>query len=160
MTKHLMLGFILVSLMACANKEVQSEDSSSSQLSGSSTSAAPTASASAASPAGPTAACKAIAEAAKNKNFETFASLSTGMPPKKAQPKKADFEKMGQKYFEKIQDLSCNNEIIAEDHAVVEADAKGEKRLIPFLQTPQGWKFDMKTYQSFYHTKESHSQPK
>lgn len=103
----------------------------------------------------PTAACKSMVENAKNKNYEAFMKMTTDMPMHaKKNPKatKNNYNKMHSQYIDRLQDLTCGNEIIAQDHAVVESESKNEKRLVPFIKTNDGWKFDMKTYQSFYHT--------
>jgi hypothetical protein len=62
--------------------------------------------------------------------------------------------------MERLQDLSCANEVIAQDHAMVESLSQGEKRLIPFVKTNEGWKFDMRTYRSFYRAEETERQTK
>jgi hypothetical protein len=102
--------------------------------------------------------CRSLAEAAKNKNFETFMLLSTGFTgptqTKEGSVSPQSFQKMHSRYLDRLQDLSCKNEIIAADRAVVESESKGEERLIPFVKTNQGWKFDLNTYQAFYHTEE------
>lgn len=75
------------------------------------------------------------------------------MPAQQAKNKKAtkgNFQKMQSQYFEQLQDLECGKETVANDRAVVESTSKGEKRLVPFVKTGEGWKFDMKTYQAFY----------
>lgn len=114
--------------------------------------------ASAASANSPRDTCRSLAEAAKNKNFGSFMQLSTGMKsPSKTKEGSISakrFEKMQGRYLDRLKDLTCNNEIIAADRAVVESESKGEKRLIPFVKTGQGWKFDLNTYQAFYHTEE------
>jgi hypothetical protein len=51
----------------------------------------------------------------------------------------------------RFKDLTCSSEHIAGSHAVVEVDTKsGEKRLIPFVMERGQWKFDPRTYTSFY----------
>lgn len=52
--------------------------------------------------------------------------------------------------YDLIKELSCGSEHIAGNRAVVEAEAKGQKRLIPFAQKDGKWLFDVRTYQSFY----------
>lgn len=104
------------------------------------------------------AACQSMVNAAKSKNFDQFMKMTTDMPAherKNMKQTKNNFQKMQTQYMERLQDLNCGNEIVAKDHAVVETESKGEKRLIPFVQTNEGWKFDMKTYMSFYHTDEA-----
>lgn len=96
--------------------------------------------------------CQAIAQNTKAKNFEAVQKLTAGMASnqKTAKKAKAGFNQMHSKQMETLQDLNCGNEMKTEDHAMVEAEAKGEKRLIPFVKTAEGWKFDMKTYRAFY----------
>lgn len=111
---------------------------------------------------GPAQVCKSIAENAKAKNFEGVQKLTAGMPghAKAEKKQKKGFDKMAEQYMERLQDLNCGQEVIAKDHAMVEADSKGEKRLIPFIQTEDGWKFDASTYRSFYDTREKSSKAK
>ncbi len=100
----------------------------------------------------PTSVCQAIVDSAKSKNFEGMNKWTTAMPAhhKKMKMSKTDFAKMGSKYFEKMQDLTCGTEIMAQDHAIIESESQGQKRLIPFVKKADGWKFDLKTYHSFY----------
>ncbi len=83
--------------------------------------------------------------------------MTTAMPERERRDikgTKGSFQKMHAGYMDRLQDLSCGSEVIATDHAVVESESKGERRLIPFVKTNEGWRFDMGTYQSFYHTEE------
>jgi hypothetical protein len=61
------------------------------------------------------------------------------------------FKKMHEKEMERLKDLNCKEEKIAGDHAWVEAISQNETRLVPFKMVDGKWKFDMKTYHSFYH---------
>ncbi len=100
----------------------------------------------------PTSVCQAIVDSAKSKNFEGMTKWTTAMPAhhKKMKMNKTEFAKMGSKYFEKMQDLTCGTEIVAQDHAIIESESQGQKRLIPFVKKTDGWKFDLQTYHSFY----------
>ena len=100
----------------------------------------------------PTSVCQAMVDSAKSKNFEGMTKWTTAMPAhhKKMKMNKTEFAKMGSKYFEKMQDLSCGTEIVAQDHAIIESESQGQKRLIPFVKKTDGWKFDLQTYHSFY----------
>ncbi len=103
--------------------------------------------------------CQAIVESAKNKDFEGMQKWTTDMSAhhKKMKMNKADHKKMSSQYFEKMQDLTCGKEIVAQDHAIVESESNGQKRLIPFIKKGDGWKFDQKTYHSFYGDEGHHS---
>lgn len=109
----------------------------------------------------PTAVCQAIVDSAKNKDFEGMKKWMTEMGPhhgmqtgsKKGQ--KEAFLKMESEHFDTIKDLTCGTELLANDHAVVMSESKGEKRLIPFIKQNNSWKFDVHTYHSFY-ADESH----
>ncbi len=100
----------------------------------------------------PSAVCQAIVESAKNKDFEGMQKWTTDMSAhhKKMKMNKADHKKMSSQYFEKMQDLTCGKEIVAQDHAIIESESNGQKRLIPFIKKGDSWKFDVKTYHSFY----------
>ena len=101
----------------------------------------------------PTSVCEALVEGTKNKNFAEVMKWTTDKSVHSKKMKKEGFEKMGQLYFEKVQDLTCGAEIVAQDHAIVESESKGQKRLIPFIKTTDGWRFDLQTYRSFYQPK-------
>lgn len=119
---------------------------------------APTPPSSTTSPASPTTAnnssltpmavCQSMAQAAKNGDFKAYQNFSFGAPQHKGN--KAGFDKMHQKYFDRLKDLSCTSENVSGNHAFVQASSQGQERLIPFKRTPDGWKFDAKTYMSFY----------
>lgn len=50
-----------------------------------------------------------------------------------------------------FKDLNCGSERIAGDHAFVEVKGKDQSRFIPFVKDTSGiWKFDARTYMSFY----------
>jgi hypothetical protein len=66
------------------------------------------------------------------------------------QARKKGMGKMDHNYMERLKDLTCTKENIAGDHAVVEAKSEGQERLIPFVKMQDGWKFDERTYHSFY----------
>lgn len=61
------------------------------------------------------------------------------------------FKKMHEKEMERLKGLNCKEEKISGDHAWVEATSQNETRLVPFKMMEGKWKFDMKTYHSFYH---------
>jgi hypothetical protein len=52
--------------------------------------------------------------------------------------------------LERLKDLRCKDEQVAEDHATVLAETEGEKRLIPFVREENGWRFDIRSYASLY----------
>lgn len=112
-----------------------------------------------ATPTTPTAVCQAIVESAKNKDFEGMKKWMTAMGPhhghdgmaiEKMKGEKEAFNKMGAEHFEMIKDLTCGNELLADNHAIVMSEAQGKKRLIPFIKQNDAWKFDTHTYHSFY----------
>ncbi len=111
--------------------------------------------------ASPKTACDQIVAAAKKDDFKTVESLTAnwgmphhgagetaGMNPKKME---SDVKSAHQHHLSQLKDLSCGDEHVAGDHAVVEASSQGQKRLIPFVQVNGQWKFDARTYMSFYH---------
>jgi hypothetical protein len=99
----------------------------------------------------PLEACKSLVDATVKKDFESVKKLSVGMPSHGTdKSKEAGFDKMHKEYMSKLEKLSCTSEVVANDHAFVQAEAEGGTRLIPFLKTETGWKFDGKTYMSFY----------
>ncbi len=118
---------------------------------------APQASA-AASSTTPTQTCNKLVEAAKSNNYESMAGLvmtpehgkGHGKMDGMKKPSKAKFDKMHTAYMSEIKDVTCGNEMVAGDRAVVTAESTTQKRLIPFVQADGQWKFDMKTYRSFY----------
>lgn len=109
-----------------------------------------TAAETASSPAG---VCQALVKAAQDKNYDAFMSLADmpGHKMGKAGAQKPKFEGMHMKYMDRLKDLSCGAEMVADDRAVVESASQGKKRLIPFVKADGTWKFDAKTYMAFYH---------
>ncbi|MCM2281655.1 MAG: hypothetical protein NDI61_07395 [Bdellovibrionaceae bacterium] len=106
---------------------------------------------SAAADATPLAVCKQLADSASKNDFESVQKHSMEMRgPGKGSKADANFRKMHQENLGQIQNLNCLAETVSEDRAFVEAEAEGGKRLIPFVKTEAGWKFDAKTYMSFY----------
>lgn len=125
--------------------------------------------------------CEALAKAATENNFKAFMELSampmgygrdcldktrTGKNKGKQAPQdhcgmhgknmEGGFQKMHEKQMDRLKSLSCKDEKIVGDHAWVEATSKEEARLVPFKMMDGKWKFDMRTYHSFYHpTKDS-----
>lgn len=97
---------------------------------------------------GPSEVCKKLVEAAKKDDFDAVTKLSLGEPhgPKA----KGKFHDMHDKYLGKLKDTNCGSDLTADDHAVVQADSEGKKRLIPFVKSADGWKFDAHTYMAFY----------
>lgn len=95
----------------------------------------------------PTVACSQLVDAAKTGDINAFHSNVLGT---KKSGTGRRFAKMGHDYMEKIKTISCGAEHIAGDRAFVESETNGEKRFIPFVQKEGQWKFDMKTYRSFY----------
>lgn len=113
--------------------------------------------------------CDAIVKAGIDDNFKAFMELT--IIPKghdKSQPQQGSqdhcgvpgmneknledgFHKMHEKHLELLKSTSCKDEKIAGDRSWVEAISKAESRLIPFKMVDGKWKFDMKTYLSFYH---------
>lgn len=101
----------------------------------------------------PTQACSKLIDAAKTDNFDAVAGMMLTPDYKKKDTRKkhkAKFEKMHDEYLSDIRNMTCTNEQIAGDHAVVTAETKEDKRLIPFVQSQGQWKFDMRTYRAFY----------
>ncbi len=74
-----------------------------------------------------------------------------GMGPMHGMNMEEGFKKMHEKEMERLKDLNCKEEKIAGDHAWVEAISQNETRLVPFKMVEGKWKFDMRTYHSFYH---------
>ncbi|MCS6838634.1 MAG: hypothetical protein NZ480_07275 [Bdellovibrionaceae bacterium] len=105
-------------------------------------------------PLTPAAVCLKLAEAAKNKRFEEFLSYTVNYERHSEKKKRKDgaarFENMHKNYFDRLKNLTCGAEHIAESNAFVEAETDGRKRFIPFVQEKGQWKFDAKTYISFY----------
>ncbi len=120
--------------------------------------AAGTATGTAAPTTTPTQTCNKLVEAAKSNNYESMAGLvmthehgkGHGKKDGMKKPSKAKFDKMHAEYMSEIKDVTCGNEMVAGDRAVVTAESTTQKRLIPFVQADGQWKFDMKTYRSFY----------
>ena len=50
----------------------------------------------------------------------------------------------------RLKGMKCGSEHVAGDRAIVEAKTKKETRLIPFVNVDGVWRFDVRTYQSFY----------
>lgn len=114
----------------------------------------------------PKAVCDQLARAARKDDFQAFQALSTGWTSQMASghgassppqggattPGKAESElhSVHQSHLGQLKDLRCDAEHIADDHAVVEAESQGRKRLIPFIEVKGHWKFDARTYLSFY----------
>lgn len=104
--------------------------------------------------------CMALVKAAQEQNFEAFTQLSRaggkGMGPgNKAGSKnkmKPGFDKMHTNELEKLKTLNCGAEYIADTRAFVETDSAGKTRFVPFVKEGKDWKFDTKTYMSFYET--------
>lgn len=63
------------------------------------------------------------------------------------------FKKMHENEIARLKDLACKDEKVAGDRAWVEATTQNETRLVPFRLMEGQWKFDIKTYHSFYHRK-------
>ena len=55
-----------------------------------------------------------------------------------------------QDQMSRLKGMKCGSEHIAGDRAFVEAKTKKETRLIPFVNIDGVWRFDVRTYQSFY----------
>lgn len=50
----------------------------------------------------------------------------------------------------RLKGMKCGAEHISGSRAIVEAKTKTEKRLIPFVNVDGVWRFDVRTYESFY----------
>jgi hypothetical protein len=102
----------------------------------------------------PKAACKSMVEAAKKGDFNELKGLSSGWDRVQhtAQEKslKKGFEHMHQTQMDKLKDLKCGKEQVAEDHAIVIAESGEKERIVPFVKEGMGWKFDARTYMTFY----------
>lgn len=121
--------------------------------SGAQTSQSPGAASATAAATSPTQACNRIVEAAKSNNFDQVAGLMAMPDHKKEKMDKktrAKFDSMHSEYMSDIQKMTCGDEQVAGDRAMVTAQTDQEKRLIPFIQKEGQWKFDMKTYRAFY----------
>lgn len=106
----------------------------------------------------PLSVCKNLVELTLKKDFAGVQNLSTAFGPHHGKSKGAHFDKMHKENWSKLEKLSCTTETVANDHAFVEAQSEAGARLIPFVKTEAGWKFDMKTYMSFYHFGADHAQ--
>lgn len=125
-------------------------------------------------------ACKNLVDAAKRNDLQAFSmwSLESGqMPQTQSRTGSESYEEGGEagvmgedtsmqkqestgtqsgsqmhrQQMTQIKDLeSCGSQHIADNHAVVEAQSRGQKRLIPFVKEEGQWKFDGSTYMSFY----------
>ncbi len=97
--------------------------------------------------------CSAMVDALKKEDYKLIQQF-TYHPGSLAQGKSLQQAgkamKNSPEYLKGIKDLSCEDEHVAGTRAVVEATSQGDKRLIPFVKTSGRWKFDVKTYQSFY----------
>jgi hypothetical protein len=95
--------------------------------------------------------CKNIVDSAIKKDFDGVQKWSlTGGPKHKEMKNEKGFEKMHKDNMSTLEKITCATEVVAEDRAFVEANTDTGKRLIPFVKTEAGWKFDTKTYMSFY----------
>lgn len=95
--------------------------------------------------------CKNLVDSTIKKDFESVKKMSIGMPDhSQGKTAAAGFDKMHKTEWSKLEKLTCTSETIANDRAFVQAQADGGTRLIPFVKTETGWKFDGKTYMSFY----------
>lgn len=105
---------------------------------------------------GPAFTCAKLVEAAKANKFDEFQSLTTNYGPKYMMKKEMKpmaaqkFDKMHTEFMDKIKGINCGTEHIAGTNAFVEAETNGTKRFIPFIKVEDNWKFDAKTYMSFY----------
>lgn len=105
--------------------------------------------------------CQKLVEAAKTDNYASLKDAMTEMEAHhmgKDTKTKESFHKMHGDYLDKIKTLTCGTEHVADTHAFVEAEAQGEKRLVPFVKVGGLWKFDTKTYKTFYSTGKHHGE--
>lgn len=95
--------------------------------------------------------CKSLVDKVVKKDFKSVKdmSLRPDMPKHKKLSKKG-FNEMHEDHLAELKDLKCLREMVSEDRAVVEAASEGNKRLIPFVNTDKGWKFDSGAYMAFY----------
>ncbi len=95
--------------------------------------------------------CRTLVNKVIDKDFKAVQELSLkpNMPKHKKLSKKG-FNEMHEEHLAELKDLECLREMVSEDHAVVEAESEGNKRLIPFVNTDTGWKFDSGAYMAFY----------
>lgn len=98
----------------------------------------------------PTDVCNQLVAAAKTDKIEEVTAVTLMPTGKMDKTMKGKFHKMHGDYLAKIKDITCGTAHTSNTHAFVEADNKGEKRFIPFVNVNGQWKFDMKTYKSFY----------
>lgn len=119
-------------------------------------------------PSSPKEVCNAIVEATKKDDFKTVQQWSYGWQhghhhqageaagkhhkgqKHSAKKTEKEFHSMRSQYMSKLKDMQCGSETIADDHAFVQAEAEGSKRLIPFIQKDGKWLFDAHSYMSFY----------
>lgn len=159
MKRLLSISVLLVAFCACSQKSKTSSADASTDSTAMSSSAAST-SMNGAAAGSPLQTCNQLVEAAKANNYEQASELMVMPQRKKAaarvgkSPQKK-FAKMHQDYLTEIQNISCTEEQVAGDHAIVTATSQDEQRLIPFVQQEGSWKFDMKTYRAFYSDEKS-----
>jgi hypothetical protein len=114
--------------------------------------------------------CNTLVDAAKKDDFNTVkqwtlwgghgmrhdkqqagtSDAASAKTPAKGGKMEAEFHKMHDQDMAALKDMSCGSETLAGDHAMVQAESKGQKRLIPFAQRDGRWMFDARTYMSFY----------
>jgi hypothetical protein len=100
----------------------------------------------------PSTACTKLVAAAQDNKFEEFMGLTTnytGAHGKKAMATQK-FDKMHTKFMDKIKGITCGTEHVGGNNAFVEAKSGDQTRFIPFVSVDGAWKFDAKTYMSFY----------
>lgn len=107
--------------------------------------------------------CEAIVKAGIDDNFKAFMELTIipkshhgskdhcGTPGMDEKTLEEGFHKMHEKHLDLLKSINCKDEKMVGDHSWVEAASKEESRLIPLKMVDGRWKFDMKTYFSFYH---------
>jgi hypothetical protein len=101
--------------------------------------------------ANPTDTCNKLVEAAKADNYDAAAAISTWGEGKGQGPKsKGKFAKMHNDYLGKIKGITCGTAYVADETAVVEAQAEGKKRFVPFVNEAGTWKFNVQAYKALY----------
>jgi hypothetical protein len=95
--------------------------------------------------------CNKLVEAAKADNFEAVSAISTWNEGKgKPGKAKGKFAKMHNDYLGKLKGITCGTAYVADETAVVEAQAEGKKRFVPFVNEAGTWKFNVEAYKAMY----------
>lgn len=94
--------------------------------------------------------CNKLVEAAKADDFAAASAISTWPAGKGGKQAKGKFGKMHNDYLSKIKGITCGTAYVADETAVVEAQAEGKKRFVPFVNEAGTWKFNVEAYKAMY----------